>query len=84
MPFLSPVGQMSIEIIEYHVFIINFAAGFMSQLYVDTLLVFSPQHLYASFEEEPGFFQFATAITSNDVEEVQKFLDTAVDARYHS
>ncbi|XP_019451932.1 PREDICTED: DNA ligase 1-like [Lupinus angustifolius] len=37
-------------------------------------------HLYASFEEEPGFFQFATAIISNDVEEVQKFLDQAVDA----
>ncbi|OIV99308.1 hypothetical protein TanjilG_17118 [Lupinus angustifolius] len=38
------------------------------------------EHLYASFEEESGFFQFATAIISNDVEEVQKFLDQAVDA----
>ncbi|KAE9593171.1 hypothetical protein Lal_00028957 [Lupinus albus] len=38
------------------------------------------EHLYASFEEEPGFFQFATTIISNDVEEVQKFLDQAVDA----
>ncbi|KAJ6895155.1 hypothetical protein NC651_021599 [Populus alba x Populus x berolinensis] len=38
------------------------------------------EHLYSSFEEEPGFFQFATAITSNDLEEIQKFLDTAVDA----
>lgn len=42
---------------------------------------YSWQHLYASFEEEPGFLQFATAITSNDVEEIQKFLDTSVDAR---
>lgn len=40
------------------------------------------QCLYESFEEEAGFFQFATAITSNDIEEIQKFLDTAVDARY--
>ncbi|KAK7257652.1 hypothetical protein RIF29_31784 [Crotalaria pallida] len=38
------------------------------------------ENLYASFEEESGYFQFATAITSNDVEEVQKFLDQAVDA----
>ncbi|CAK7332181.1 unnamed protein product [Dovyalis caffra] len=36
--------------------------------------------LYSAFEEEPGFFQFATAITSNDLEEIQKFLDAAVDA----
>ncbi|KAL6561008.1 tRNA ligase [Orobanche gracilis] len=36
--------------------------------------------LYASFEEESGFFQFATTIISNDVEEVQKFLGQAVDA----
>lgn len=40
------------------------------------------QCLYESFEEEAGFFQFATAITSNDIEEIQKFLDAAVDARY--
>lgn len=39
------------------------------------------QHLYESFEEEPGFFQFATAVTSNDLEEIQKFLEAAVDAR---
>lgn len=37
------------------------------------------EHLYSSFEEEPGFFQFATAITSNDIEEIQKFLEAAVD-----
>ena len=39
------------------------------------------QHLYESFEEGPGFFQFATAVTSNDLEEIQKFLEAAVDAR---
>ncbi|WJX44098.1 tRNA ligase [Trifolium repens] len=38
------------------------------------------EHLYASFEEESGFFQFATSTTSNDVEEIQKFLDQAIDA----
>ncbi|XP_057480366.1 DNA ligase 1-like isoform X1 [Actinidia eriantha] len=37
------------------------------------------QHLYKSFEEEPGFFQFATAITSNDLEEVQTSIESAVD-----
>lgn len=39
------------------------------------------QRLYESFEVEHGYFQFATAITSNDLEEIQTFLDTAVNAR---
>ncbi|WCJ44353.1 DNA ligase 1 [Euphorbia peplus] len=38
------------------------------------------QLLYNSFEEEVGYFQYATARTSNDVEEIQEFLDAAVDA----
>ncbi|KDP43971.1 hypothetical protein JCGZ_05438 [Jatropha curcas] len=38
------------------------------------------QRLYESFEEDPGFFQFATAVTSNDLEEIQKFLDAAIGA----
>ncbi|PIA37167.1 hypothetical protein AQUCO_03000029v1 [Aquilegia coerulea] len=36
--------------------------------------------LYNSFEEVPAEFQFATAITSNDLEEIQKFLDAAVNS----
>jgi len=40
------------------------------------------QQLYSSFEELPGEFQFATAIESNDLEEIQKFLDASVNARY--
>ncbi|KAG8092063.1 hypothetical protein GUJ93_ZPchr0012g19700 [Zizania palustris] len=38
------------------------------------------EHLYNSFEEVPGVFQLATAITSSDLEEIQKFLDTAVNS----
>ncbi|XP_073002061.1 DNA ligase 1-like isoform X2 [Typha latifolia] len=38
------------------------------------------EHLYSSFEEVPGVFQFATAITSNDLEEIQKFLEAAVNS----
>lgn len=38
------------------------------------------KHLYDSFEEEPGFFQFATTLTSSDLEEIQKFLEAAVSA----
>ncbi|KAL5709917.1 hypothetical protein ACHQM5_020541 [Ranunculus cassubicifolius] len=37
------------------------------------------EHLYNSFEQVPGEFQFATALTSNDLEEIQKFLDAAVN-----
>ncbi|MED6204914.1 hypothetical protein PIB30_013158 [Stylosanthes scabra] len=36
------------------------------------------EHLYASFEEETGVFEYATAITTNDIEEMQEFLDQAV------
>ncbi|CAN1171785.1 DNA ligase 1 [Linum perenne] len=38
------------------------------------------ERLYSSFEVEPGFFQYATALTSNDLEEIQKFLNAAVDS----
>ncbi|XP_022755568.1 DNA ligase 1-like isoform X2 [Durio zibethinus] len=38
------------------------------------------ERLYESFEEEAGFFQFATALTSNDLEEIQAFLNSAVSS----
>lgn len=38
------------------------------------------EHLYNSFEEVPGLLQFATAITSNDLDEIQKFLESAVNS----
>lgn len=54
---------------------------YKKELYVDKGLVSSVQHLHASFEEESGFLQFATSMTSNDPEEIHKFLDKATDAR---
>ncbi|KAK6935731.1 DNA ligase, ATP-dependent, N-terminal [Dillenia turbinata] len=56
------------------------------ELHVKVIFVADPQqtcsqHLYRSFEEEAGFLQFVTAVTSNDIEEIQKFLETAVDTR---
>ncbi|GAU46512.1 hypothetical protein TSUD_285940 [Trifolium subterraneum] len=44
-------------------------------------LIIRREHLYASFEEESEFLQFATSITSNDAEEIQKLFDKAVGAR---
>ncbi|XP_050367717.1 DNA ligase 1-like [Argentina anserina] len=38
------------------------------------------EYLYSSFEEEAGVFQYATAITSKDIDEIQKFLDAAVNS----
>ncbi|KAG9157647.1 hypothetical protein Leryth_014157 [Lithospermum erythrorhizon] len=38
------------------------------------------EKLYMSFEKELGFFQFATAISSNDLEEIQDFLETSVNS----
>ncbi|CAN6902713.1 unnamed protein product [Brassica oleracea] len=37
------------------------------------------EKLYGSFEEDLGYFQFATALTSSDIDEIQKFLDASVD-----
>ncbi|CAN0879111.1 DNA ligase 1 [Linum grandiflorum] len=36
------------------------------------------ERLYGSFEVETGFFQYATALTSNDLGEIQNFLNAAV------
>ncbi|KAF6167683.1 hypothetical protein GIB67_017178 [Kingdonia uniflora] len=38
------------------------------------------EHLYNSFNEVDAEFKFATAIRSNDLEEIQRFLDTAVNS----
>ncbi|XP_020584212.1 DNA ligase 1 isoform X2 [Phalaenopsis equestris] len=38
------------------------------------------EELYKCFVEIPGEFSFATAITSNDLEEIQKFLENAVSS----
>ncbi|CAH2078591.1 unnamed protein product, partial [Thlaspi arvense] len=38
------------------------------------------EKLYESFDEDPGYFQFATAMTSSDVDEIQKFLKASVDS----
>ncbi|XXG59336.1 hypothetical protein AAC387_Pa04g1440 [Persea americana] len=37
------------------------------------------EHLYDSFEELPGTFQFSTAIISSSLEEIQKFFETSVN-----
>lgn len=37
--------------------------------------------MYSSFQEVPGVFKFATAKNSNDLEEIQKFLDDAINDR---
>jgi hypothetical protein len=39
------------------------------------------QLMYSSFQEVPGVFKFATAKNSNDLEEIQKFLDDAINDR---
>ncbi|CAH9130966.1 unnamed protein product [Cuscuta epithymum] len=38
------------------------------------------ENLYASFEEECGLLQFATSMSSNDIGDVQNFLEEAVNA----
>lgn len=37
------------------------------------------EHLYSSFKEEAAYFQFATNIISNDLEEITKFLEASVN-----
>jgi hypothetical protein len=38
--------------------------------------------MYSSFQEVDGVFKFATVKNSNDLEEIQKFLEDAINARY--
>lgn len=38
--------------------------------------------MYSSFQEVDGVFKFATANNSKDLEEIQKFLDDAINDRY--
>lgn len=40
------------------------------------------QELYKSFEEKKGEFQFASATNSRELDEMQKFLDEAVEHRW--
>lgn len=40
------------------------------------------QLMYSSFQEVGGVFKFATANNSKDLEEIQKFLDDAINDRY--
>lgn len=37
--------------------------------------------MFSSFQEVSGVFKFATAKNSNDLEEIQKFLDDAINDR---
>lgn len=63
------------------VFFNMFCFGLFKWLYHLLLWFCTLQLLYDSFIEEPGYFQFATAIITNDLEEIQKFLDASVDQR---
>ncbi|CAN8304927.1 unnamed protein product [Cochlearia groenlandica] len=37
------------------------------------------ERLYASFDEDDGYFQFATALTSSNRDEIQEFLKASID-----
>uniref|UniRef100_A0A1J3CQ44 DNA ligase n=1 Tax=Noccaea caerulescens TaxID=107243 RepID=A0A1J3CQ44_NOCCA len=49
------------------------------QLLIQENLNIRRERLYESFEEDPGYFQFATALTSSDNGEIQEFLNASVD-----
>ncbi|KFK29687.1 hypothetical protein AALP_AA7G165700 [Arabis alpina] len=48
------------------------------QLLIHENLNIRREKLYESFEEDPGCFQFATALTSSNVDEIQEFLEASV------
>ncbi|TYJ23856.1 hypothetical protein E1A91_A08G220400v1, partial [Gossypium mustelinum] len=52
----------------------------LSNIKVDEQLGIRKERLYDSFEKETGFFQFATALMSNDLEEIQSFLNSSVSS----
>ncbi|XP_047338411.1 DNA ligase 1-like [Impatiens glandulifera] len=84
LPFqiLSTRARKNVVISEIKVDVCIFAFDILylnGQPLLQEQLYIRREHLYKSFGEEHGYFQFATAITSNDLEEIQKFLDNAVD-----
>ncbi|KAM7528000.1 hypothetical protein LguiB_031410 [Lonicera macranthoides] len=84
LPFqtLSTRARKNVTISDIKVDVCIFAFDILylnGQQLLQEQLTVRRERLYESFEEEPGFFQFATAITSNDLEEIQKFLEAAVD-----
>lgn len=85
LPFqvLSTRARKNVVIsdIKVHVCIFAFDILYLNgQTLLQEQLNVRKERLKESFEEETGCFQFATAITSNDLEEIQKFLENSVDA----
>ncbi|GLT80757.1 hypothetical protein SLA2020_521800 [Shorea laevis] len=85
LPFqtLSTRARKNVEVKDIKVDVCIFAFDILylnGQPLIQEQLKVRKERLKDSFGEEPGFFQFAEAITSNDIEEIQKFLDEAVAA----
>ncbi|VYS45382.1 unnamed protein product [Arabidopsis thaliana] len=85
LPFqiLSTRARKNVNVNDIKVGVCIFAFDMLylngQQLIQENLKIRREQKLYESFEEDPGYFQFATAVTSNDIDEIQKFLDASVD-----
>ncbi|KAL0794778.1 hypothetical protein Bca101_066155 [Brassica carinata] len=84
LPFqiLSTRARKNVNVNDIKVGVCIFAFDMLylngQQLIQDNLNI-RREKLYESFEEDPGFFQFATTLTSSDIDEIQKFLDASVD-----
>ncbi|XWS74356.1 hypothetical protein CRYUN_Cryun02cG0208100 [Craigia yunnanensis] len=75
--------KVDVRIFAFDILYLNKQPLLQEQLKVrkeDLLSACITTRLYDSFEEEAGFFQFATALTSNDLEEIQAFLNSAVSS----
>lgn len=85
LPFqvLSTRARKNVSVSEIKVEVCIFAFDMLylnGQPLIQEQLKVRRECLYDSFVEEAGFFQFATALTSNDIDEIQKFLDAAVSS----
>ncbi|GLU02548.1 hypothetical protein SLE2022_197940 [Rubroshorea leprosula] len=85
LPFqtLSTRARKNVEVKDIKVDVCIFAFDILylnGQPLIQEQLKVRKERLKDSFGEEPGFFQFSAAITSSDIEEIQKFLDEAVAA----
>ncbi|AEE32410.1 ATP-dependent DNA ligase [Arabidopsis thaliana] len=82
LPLQSTRAHKNVNVSDIKVGVCVFAFDILylnGQLLIHENLNIRREKLHDSFEEDLGYFQFATALTSNDIGELQEFLKASID-----
>ncbi|KAG7649036.1 DNA ligase ATP-dependent C-terminal [Arabidopsis thaliana x Arabidopsis arenosa] len=82
LPLQSTRAHKNVNVSDIKVGVCVFAFDILylnGQLLIHENLNIRREKLHYSFEEDLGYFQFATALTSNDIGELQEFLKASID-----